>query len=460
MGCKLRDDTITAICTPAGTGAIGVIRVSGPESIYVVSSIFKSRTGQDISKKRRGMYLGCILEENNRVVDDVIVLVMKSPHSYTGEDVVEIHAHGNMLILRSIIELLLKKGVRVAGPGEFTKRAFLNGKMDLTQAEAVLDQITAKTKKSLELSRGILEGHLSKKIYDYSNSMKTILAWVEAIIDFPEEEIPVELWKQSLNQLQKTLGDMEQLLGTSERGKILREGVVVVIVGKPNVGKSSLFNALLQENRAIVSPYPGTTRDHLEEYISLRGLPVRLIDTAGLRESSEPVEKEGIERAWKAVENSYLILFVVDSTNLNKEDITLYESIKNNVDKSVLLVVNKTDLNEKPEIPQLFSDYAKAIVHTSAKTGLGLEELENKLVSILLGGHEISEDIVLSHEHQKNSLLRAKKCIENCINQRDLSVELIAFELREALHALGEITGETATEELLDIIFSSFCIGK
>lgn len=400
------------------------------------------------------------MDEMGKTVDDVILLVMKSPHSYTGEDVVEIHAHGNMLILRSIIELLLRKGVRVAGPGEFTKRAFLNGKIDLTQAEAVLDQILAKTQKSLELSRGILDGHLSKRIYEYSNRIKTILAWVEAIIDFPEEEIPKELWQQSVYQLKEILEDMERLLATSEKGKILREGVIVAIVGKPNVGKSSLFNALLQENRAIVSPYPGTTRDHLEEYVSLGGVPTRLIDTAGLRETAEPIEREGIERAWKAVESAYVVLFIVDATNINEEDIQLFFSLKENTNKTILLVVNKTDLNPTPQIPSLWSENTITIVYTSAKTGLGMDKLEKELQKVFLGGQEISEDVVLSHEHQRDSLQRAKKCIENCIYQKELSIELVAFELRESLHALGEITGETATEELLDIIFSSFCIGK
>lgn len=460
MGYALRDDTITAICTPSGVGAIGVIRVSGPDAINVVSHIFRSQSGQDISKKKRGMYYGNIVEENGNILDDVIVLIMKSPHSYTGEDVVEIHAHGNMLILRSIVELLVKNGVRIAGPGEFTKRAFLNGKIDLTQAEAVLDQIMAKTKKSLELSRELREGHLSKKIYEYSNRIKTILAWVEAIIDFPEEEIPEELWQQSLTQLREIWTNMEQLLATSERGKILREGVIVSIAGKPNVGKSSLFNALLQENRAIVSPYPGTTRDHIEEYISLEGVPVRLIDTAGLREVSEPVEREGIERAWKAVENSHVILLVSDATHIDNDDVELYRTLRKKTDKTILLIVNKIDLNENPEIPPTISNEIKTTVFTSAKTGMGIDKLEKELASAIIGEGELSEDVMLSQEHQKESLLRAKKCIDNCIHQKDMLPDLIAFELREALHALGEITGETATEELLDIIFSSFCIGK
>ncbi len=459
MGCRSRNDTITAICTPAGIGAIGIIRVSGPDSISIVSSLFRSCSGQNITQKKWGMYSGCILEETGKIVDDVILLVMKSPHSYTGEDVVEIHAHGNMLILRSIIELLLKKGARIAGPGEFTKRAFLNGKIDLTQAEAVLDQIMAKTKKSLELSRGMLDGHLSKKIYEYSNHIKTILAWIEAIIDFPEEEIPKELWQQSMSQLRAILEDMERLLATSEKGRILREGVVIAIVGKPNVGKSSLFNTLLQENRAIVSPYPGTTRDHLEEYMSLGGVPVRLIDTAGLRKTTEPIEREGIERAWKAIESSYLILFVLDATNIAEEDKKLLQEIEERVNKTIILVVNKVDLNANPELDDDLISKG-TITYTSATTNKGILEFENLIAKTILGEQEISEDIVLSHEHQKNSLERAIQCLDNCIQFSELTPELVAFELREALNALGEITGETATEDLLDIIFSSFCIGK
>lgn len=460
MGYELRDDTITAICTPLGIGAIGIIRVSGSDAIPIVSTLFKPDGKINISEIKRGLVTGKVIDEHGKIIDNVLILIMKAPHSYTGEDVVEIQAHGNMLILKTIINALLKKGARIAEPGEFTKRAFLNGKLDLTQAEAVLDQILAKTKKSLELSRSAFEGHLSEKIQTYSDQIKTILAQVEAIIDFPEEDIPKEIWEQSIHSLKHLSSDMEHLSETTEKGKIIREGVIVVIAGKPNVGKSSLFNALLQESRAIVSPYPGTTRDHLEEYVSLGGVPVRLIDTAGLREVSEPLEKEGIERAWKAVENAYTILFVVDATNINNEDVQLYKSLKENMDKTVLLVVNKTDLNENPEIPPLLLENIKTIVYTSAKTGVGIDELEKELVTVLLGEQEISEDIILSHEHQKHSLLRAKKCVENCIQTKELSPELIAFELREALHALGEITGETATEELLDIIFSSFCIGK
>jgi len=460
MGCNSRGDTITAICTPPGVGAVGIIRVSGTEAIHIVSTLFRSRTEQDIFKKKWGMYSGDIVGENNQVIDDVILLIMKSPHSYTGEDVVEIHAHGNMFILRTIVELLLKGGARVAEPGEFTKRAFLNGKLDLVQAEAVLDQILAKTRKSLELSRSTLEGHLSSKIYEYSNHIKTILAYVEAVIDFPEDEIPPELWTQSIRSLKQIVQEMERLLSTSECGKILREGAIVTIAGKPNVGKSSLFNALLRDNRAIVSPYPGTTRDHLEEYLSLEGVPVRLIDTAGLREVTEHVEKEGIERAWKAISNSYLILFVVEATDINDEDVQLFTSIKDNTEKPILLVVNKIDLNSHPKIPHQLHEKVKEVVHTSVITSSGLNELENMLLKSLLGEQEISEDIILSHEHQKNSLLKAKNCILRVLGKSELSAELVAFELREALQSLGEITGETAPDELLDIIFSSFCIGK
>lgn len=459
-GVQSRGDTITAICTPPGVGAIGIIRVSGNDAINIVSTSFRSKTGQNILKKKRGMYFGDIIGENNEIIDNVLLLVMKSPHSYTGEDVVEIHAHGNMLILRTIVELLLKKGARIAEPGEFTKRAFLNGKFDLVQAEAVLDQILAKTKKSLELSRSTLEGRLSNKIHEFSNRIKTILAYIEAVIDFPEDEIPPDLWTQSIKSLEQVAQEMERLLATSECGKIIREGVILTIAGKPNVGKSSLFNALLRDNRAIVSPYPGTTRDHLEEYLSLGGIPVRLIDTAGLRDALEPVEKEGIERAWTAILNSYFVLFVIEATNINNDDLHLFNLIKDKTEKPILLVVNKIDLDTQPKVPQQLRESAKTVVHTSAITGSGLDELENVILKLLLGEQEIPEDIVLSHEHQKNSLLRARDCIIRILEKKELSAELIAFELREAVQSLGEITGETAPDELLDIIFSSFCIGK
>lgn len=460
MGWYNKEDTITAISTPWGTGAIGVIRVSGPESIPIVSSIFESRHSKDISQKSWGFYSGYIKSSDSTILDDVIVLVMKKPHSYTGEDVVEIHAHGNMLILRSIIELLLSKGARIAEPGEFTKRAFLNGKLDLTQAEAVLDKITAKTRRSLELSNRCMQGQLTKKIHEFADRIKTILAWVEAVIDFPDDELPPELWTQSVMSLDSVIADMVRFSETVERGKLIRDGFTAVLVGKPNVGKSSLFNALLRESRAIVTPYPGTTRDLLQEYMSLSGIPVRLVDTAGLRDSADPIEQEGVSRTWQQIDSAMLVLVVLDATSIDAQDIQIFRQIVQNTSKKMIMVVNKVDLNPKPTLPDEMTQYSTNVVYTCALSMDGLKELEDTIVHCILGSDEYPEDVLLTHEHQKDSLLKAVQYLRNSISSPDLTPELVAFELREALNALGEITGETTPDELLDIIFSSFCIGK
>ncbi len=459
------EDTIVAISTPIGTSAIGVVRVSGEKSIEIVSDFFRSRTGKSLRAKKWGMYSGQFVDSEGSVIDDVIVLVMQAPNSYTGEDVVEIHAHGNLLILRTIVERLLMSGARLAEPGEFTRRAFLNGKMDLIQAEAVLAQITAKTRKALTISRSIYDGKLSRKIIEYSDKLRMVLAWVEAEIDFVDEEIPPDLWERAKENLRSLTVDMKKLLSTADEGRILREGAVIVVAGKPNVGKSSLFNALLRKNRAIVSPYPGTTRDQIEEYINIEEIPVRLIDTAGLRDTSDPIEQEGIRRAWEGLNLADIVLFVLDATDICEEDIQMFEKCRvsrddQNLDRKIVLVINKVDIVPNPVLPSYFSELPCKKVCTSAIKEVGITDLEKVISGLLLDPNVICDEVVLFHEHQKYSLARAIECVERCVEQQNLSQELVAFELREALTALGEITGETTPEDILDIIFSSFCIGK
>lgn len=458
-------DTIVAISTPVGVSAIGVVRVSGERAIEVVSEFFRSRSGKPLNSKKWGMFSGEFVDIDGSVIDDVIVLVMRSPNSYTGEDVVEIQAHGNVLILRTIVDRLLSKGVRIAEPGEFTRRAFLNGRIDLVQAEAVLDKINAKTRKALNLSQSAYEGRLSQKISEFSEAIKTVLAWVEAEIDFVDEEIPPDLWERSKSRLESLAFDMKKLLATADNGKILLNGAVVVIAGKPNVGKSSLFNALLRKNRAIVSPYPGTTRDQIEEYISIHDVPIRLVDTAGLRDAPEPIEQEGIRRTWETLAFADMVLFVLDAGDIGEEDIEMFERWKQGInhqdlERKVILVINKVDINPAPLLSPYFSALPCKFVFTSAINEVGIPELEKAIVGNLLRDEEDCSNTVLFHEHQKNSLAHAMECIERCLRQEPLSLELVAFELREALSALGEITGETTSEDVLDIIFSSFCIGK
>ncbi len=459
------EDTIVAISTPIGTSAIGVVRVSGGKAVEIVSKYFRSRRGKSLDSKKWGMLSGQFVDSDGSVIDEVIVLVMRAPNSYTGEDVVEIHAHGNILILRTIVEKLLVGGARIAEPGEFTRRAFLNGKMDLTQAEAVLDQITAKTRRALALSWSIYEGKLTRKISEYTEKLKTVLAWVEAEIDFVDEEIPADLWERTKENLRLLIEDMKKLLSTADEGKILREGAVVVIAGKPNVGKSSLFNALLRKNRAIVSPYPGTTRDQIEEFVNIEEVPIRLVDTAGLRETFEPVEQEGIKRAWDALNTANVVLFVFDASDIGEADIQMFEKCRSNIEdeylyKKVIFVINKIDVKPDPILPAYFSEFPCKKVYTSAIKEVGIKDLEKVLLETLLRPESSYNDLVLFHEHQKHSLSKAVECVKRCIEQENLGQELVAFELREALTALGEITGETTSEEILDIIFSSFCIGK
>jgi tRNA modification GTPase len=452
-------DTIAAIATPAGVGGVGIVRVSGPLAEEVAHKIFRPR--RDVSQfKSHRLYYGHIIDaETQEVIDEVLIALMRAPHSYTGEDVLEIYAHGGPLILRHILELCLKAGARLAEPGEFTKRAFLNGRLDLTQAEAVLQVINAKTEQELKIATKQLQGYLGEKIEGIRKCLIEFKAHLEVAIDFPEEDIEIVPPKVWLPRIEKeVIAPIKQLLLAYEHGRVLREGALMAIVGRPNVGKSSLLNRLLREERAIVTPIPGTTRDVIEEMLNIKGIPIRIADTAGLRKTTDAVEAIGVERAKKKIAEADVILWVVDiSQALTEEDREIYQEIAG---KNVILVLNKCDLPAKVDVASEFENLPT--VKISALYGQGIEELEEIIYNLLIGeGKERVVSFVPSLRHKKalekafSAVLRIKETIE-----KGLPPVFISVDVQEALDYLGEIIGETTPEEVLNYIFSQFCIGK
>ncbi len=453
------NDTIAAIATAPGEAAIGIVRLSGPQAIEIVSTIFVSASGKDLRSRQHRVFYGEI-RRDGETVDEVLVHVMRAPHSYTREDVVEINCHGGIVPLQTVLEMTLAQGARLARPGEFTLRAFLNGRIDLVQAESVIDRIRAQTHAALRTANAAAHGVLSRAIYELREALATVLARVEAAIDFPEEDLP-ELVDEPLRQeLVGCQERMRTLLATAHAGQILREGARVPIMGRPNVGKSSLFNALLRDARAIVTPHPGTTRDALEETVDLCGVAVRLIDTAGVRDTNDEIEQLGVERARQALSTADAVLFVLDATEPDtREDRELARELRG-TGVPVLCVANKQDLAINMPVPDWTRDF-QGVIRVSAKTAENLSALERELAKLLVGEPETSEHrAVLTHAHQRDSLRRAEMAVTHALEHFDASPEFLSLDIRESLAALGEITGETASEEILDRIFSSFCIGK
>jgi len=442
-------DTIAAISTPIGEGGIGIVRLSGENSRSIAETLFDKKL-----ENRRLVYGHINDPETGRSIDEVLIAYMQSPHTYTREDIVEINCHSGPLPLQSILELVLHHGARLAHPGEFTLRSFLNGRIDLAQAESVMDVIQAKTQAGLNLAVQGLNGKLSKPIRKIRTDLMLILAYLTAKIDFPEDDIEDQDIVQPLEFALLALGD---IIDNADKGIIYRQGVRTAIVGRPNVGKSSLLNLLLRENRAIVTSVPGTTRDTIEETVNIHGIPFVLIDTAGIIDSKDMVESIAIKRSRNAIAQSEFVLFVVDSS----EPLTIQDDqfIQILSDKSVLLVANKSDLplqadlNHLPWLP----------LSTSATEGEGLAELESAMACSVLGGSVSTTDSMLvTNPRHKEALIRA---VQHLIQARDsakavLPEDFITIDLTAALNALGEITGETVTEDLINTIFSRFCIGK
>ena len=450
---KFAEDTIAAVATPPGIGAISIIRISGSEAIKFVDSVFFGNI-QLVKVKSHTVNYGKIIDDNGNLIDDVLVSVFRNPHSYTGEDSIEISTHGNPLISQKILELLLKKGIRIAEPGEFTKRAFLNNKMDLTQAESVVDIINSRTEASLRGARNQLNGILSKKVGELRNLLINASSFVELELDFAEEDVEFIDKKDLLEKIKKIKSEIDELLNTYSFGRVIRDGVNVAIVGIPNVGKSSLLNYILKESRAIVSHIPGTTRDVIREDVTIDGILFRLYDTAGIRLSEDEIEKEGVLRSRKVVKDADIVLFINDTEQNFSYD--LLKEINNLTSQDKLIsIINKID------VPHETLEHAD--VYISALTGEGIEDLFIKIKEKLKGNSNYSEkSAIVSNIRHYQCLREAKKSLVNSeisINE-GLTGEYISVDLRNAENSLGEIIGEVTSDDILNNIFMKFCIGK
>jgi tRNA modification GTPase len=456
------ESTIAAIATPKGIGGIGIIRISGPGCIAVAKDIFIKKDSKKLqSFTPRHLYNGHIIDKSGEIIDEVLLVYMKGPNSYTAEDVIEIQAHAGFFILKSILAAVFSKGVVPAEPGEFTKRAFLNGRIDLTQAEAVIDMINANTKKAHKAALNQIEGKISLGIAKVRGGIEKILTTFEAVLDFPEDVGDIIDQKTLLKTIDKDIEKpLKILLENYENGHILRDGVKLAIVGVPNVGKSSLMNRLLNKERSIVTHIPGTTRDVIEEPFNLNGVPVVVTDTAGIHKTADPVEKIGIERTNDTILKADIVLFLVDgSSPLKEDDLVISEKIR---DKKSVLVVNKSDLIKEDRFNQdgLVGDYKT--IFLSAKYGDGLSDLKEIINELALGDLSESDDSAIPNLRHKEAIERSLSSLSLVLEglDSDLPFEMISMDLRDAHSALGEILGITEKVDILDNIFSDFCIGK
>ena len=455
-------DTIAAIATPPGEGAISIVRLSGEEALAVIKKVFK---GKDLTKvASHTINYGHIIDpQSEKVIDEVMVSVMRAPKTFTREDVVEINCHGGIVSTNKILQVVLQNGARLAQPGEFTKRAFLHGRIDLTQAESIMDLIRAKTDRSMQVALNQLDGNLAKLITTLRQEMLDVLAQVEVNIDYPEyddvETMTTKLLADKAEQLQAKLA---KLLQTANQGKILREGLATAIVGRPNVGKSSLLNYLLHEEKAIVTDIEGTTRDVIEEYVNVRGVPLKLIDTAGIRQTQDKVEQIGVQRSKKAIEQADLVMLVLNASEpLTKQDQQLLALTQA---KKRLIILNKTDLPQQLSLATV-QDLIKdaPILSTSVLTQSGLDALEEKIAELFFGGIENSQETVMVTNTRHIALLnQAKDCLAEVLNgiEMGMPVDLCQIDMTKAWELLGEITGDSYQDELLDQLFGQFCLGK
>ncbi|MFD0871813.1 MULTISPECIES: tRNA uridine-5-carboxymethylaminomethyl(34) synthesis GTPase MnmE [Paenibacillus] len=455
-------DTIAAIATPLGEGSIAVIRVSGQDAIPNVEQVFKSRT-RLTEAATHTVHYGFIQDpESLEKVDEVLVTVMRAPRSFTMEDVVEIGCHGGLVSVKKVLDLLLSKGIRLAEPGEFTKRAFLNGRIDLSQAEAVIDLIRSKSDRAYKIAMKQAEGSLSQQIKQLRQQLVELMAHIEVNIDYPEHDVEEMTSAFIVDKSREAIAKIDELLKTAEQGKIIREGIVTAIVGRPNVGKSSLLNALAQENRAIVTDIPGTTRDVIEEYVTINGIPLKLLDTAGIRETSDVVEQIGVEKSRSALSDADLILLVLNAgEELNDDELQLLEQLK---DRQVIVIVNKIDLPRKLDIGRLSSFLdEERIVMMSVQENRGMEELEKAISAIFFSGRLESNDATyVSNVRHIHLLKEAKASLREAMMAAEqfVPIDMIQIDVRNSWEQLGEIIGDSVGESLIDQIFSQFCLGK
>jgi len=458
-----QEETIAAISTPFGESGIGIVRISGPSAERIARKLFRPKKDQSYFISHH-FHLGEIIDnQSGNPVDEVLIVLMKSPKTYTTEDIAEIHCHGGYFILQKVLELALSEGARLAQPGEFTKRAFLKGRIDLTQAEAVIDLIKAKTQTSLEIATQQLRGVLYREMAEVKARLIESLSLIEAHIDFPEEEIEPIAFGAMKKDLETIVHQMEEWINSYEEGKIFREGISCAIVGKTNVGKSSLLNVLLKEEKAIVTPIPGTTRDVIEEVLSIYGIPVRLMDTAGFRKPLDSIEQEGVRRAKERVADSDFVILMLDGSRaLDGDDREILAEIKG---KKKVVAINKNDLPLRISLEEVKRLFPKdPVISISALKNDGIDDLKQAIYSSLIQRdvRATPEHLIVANIRHKAALTQVRNNLSNATKglEEGVSLEFIAFEIRSSLEALGDLVGETATEEVLDRIFEKFCIGK
>lgn len=451
-------DTIAAISTPVGEGGIGIIRISGPQALIIGRKVFIKKNDGGFTSHR--FYYGAIHNpDTGHLLDEAMAVFMRGPKSFTREDVLELHCHGGYLVVQHVLSMVLQQGARLAEPGEFTKRAFLNGRIDLVQAEATMDIIRSKSEMSLNLAQHQRQGLLSSQLMTIKDDIISCLALLEAHIDFPEEAVDLSAINSLRQRTEKAISALDKLLSGFSEGKVVRDGVSVVIAGKPNVGKSSLLNALLQERRAIVTAIPGTTRDLIEEIMTIKGLPVKLLDTAGIRESDDHVEREGVKLSIDKLTAADLILFVLDASRpFTGEDQAIFDRLKG---LRFLVVKSKADIAGNFSLPL---PVAATVINVSTHSGEGLDLLQQSIFDFFIHGQAVSsrEFVAISQVRHRDALASCRLALHHFLNNlhQEVNLDLLAIDLRDSLYAIGQVTGDTTAEDVLDRIFQQFCIGK
>ncbi|MEE0137759.1 tRNA uridine-5-carboxymethylaminomethyl(34) synthesis GTPase MnmE [Fusobacterium ulcerans] len=453
-------DTIAAISTPRGEGGIGIVRISGNNALEILGKIFKPKSKKNIEELKNFSVNYGHLYDGKNLVDEVLVSIMKAPNTYTKEDIVEINCHGGFVITEKVLETVLKNGARISESGEFTRRAFLNGRLDLTQAEAVMDIIHGKTEKSVSLSLDQLRGDLKEQIGHLKKLVLDVAAHINVVLDYPEEGIDDPLPENLVGNLREVMDTTDILIRSYDKGKMIKEGIKTAIVGKPNVGKSSILNSVLKEERAIVTHVAGTTRDVIEEVVNLKGIPLVLVDTAGIRKTDDLVENIGVEKSKQLIESADLILFVVDGSRaLDEEDMRIHEAIKA---EKVIGILNKIDIREDIDLSPLTK--INKWLEISAIKNQGIDEMEEEIYNHIIEENveDSSQKITITNIRHKSALEKTKQSIENIFEtiENGLPMDLMAVDIKGALDSLSEVTGEISSEDLLDHIFSNFCVGK
>lgn len=456
------DDTIAAISTAYGTGGISIVRISGEKAVSIADKLFRGKKKLKDVDSHTLNYGKIIDPSTGETVDEVLVSKMKGPHTFTREDVVEINCHGGAIVTRRILELVLKHGARLAEPGEFTKRAFLNGRIDLSQAEAVIDIITAKTEESSKVALKQLEGSISRRIEKIRKELITLIAHIEVTVDYPEHDMEEITGEMVYDKLKLIKSDLTKLSASFERGRVFREGVSIVLAGRPNVGKSSLLNELTGKNRAIVTDVPGTTRDIIEEYINIKGVPVRIIDTAGIRKTEDLVEKIGVEKTKNAIEDADLVIVVLDAEEgIKDEDLEILDKIR---DRKSIILVNKIDLVDEASLAKIESKLGdNKVMRVSAKEGTGLDKLEQAISDMFLQGELYQEnEVLITNIRHKELLDKTIESIDEACKayETGMPIDCITIDIRNAAEYLGQITGDSVNEDIINCIFSRFCVGK